>query len=61
MTRKHYVRLAQILARPQTSPEARRAVREIALDLAAYLASENPRFDMGRFIAACGLDSGEES
>ena len=29
---------------------------ELAIDLADYFASDNPRFDRGRFFKACGID-----
>jgi len=34
-----------------------RALRLVALDLAATLAADNPAFDKARFLAACGVTS----
>jgi hypothetical protein len=58
MTKKHFITIsARIKSRLQTetSEEVKGGVRLVALDLANQFLSENPRFDKGRFLAACGL------
>ena len=61
MTKKHYVAMAYILkdirkADTDRGTEARDVLTYTAKALANYFASENPRFDRARFLAACGLE-----
>lgn len=61
MTRKDYELIARAftLARPIAPPRnsilraAHYTLDEVARHLADGLASDNPRFDRGRFLAAC--------
>ena len=64
MSRKHYVLIAatikQELDRLPRGPfhdeeSARQAARSMACALAAALREDNDRFDLNRFLAACGL------
>lgn len=58
MTKKHFIVIAaRIKSRleTETSEEIKGGVRLVALDLANQFVSENPRFDKGRFLTACGL------
>lgn len=66
MTRKDYKTIAAALHRTsmahgigQKSDKAKQggdnALRLLAIDLAATLAADNPRFDRSRFLAACGV------
>lgn len=69
MTRKDYELIAAAIARTvqahgigEKSAKAKqggdRALRLAATDLAASLAHDNPRFDRGRFLEACGIGYG---
>jgi hypothetical protein len=51
MSRKHFVRIAAVVA--EISSEAER--RELALTLCASFQLINPRFNRARFLAACKL------
>lgn len=58
MTRKDYILIAAALneAREFSTIEERRyGVERAALRLADAIGQDNPRFDRGRFLAACGL------
>ena len=70
MTRKHFVALAAMLKLERGPSFAggygsmndwQRGCYDqwstIALNLAAVLAQDNPRFDRSRFLAACGVSS----
>lgn len=51
MGKKHFQRIADIIR-----PRAEKAdVKEIAREMAAFFASENPQFDTARFLKAAGL------
>lgn len=52
MSRRHFAFIASVVAILADPAERRR----VALDLAAFLAGENPRFDRERFLRACGAD-----
>jgi hypothetical protein len=58
MTKRHFEAVAATLRenghRSATNSE-RRVLAYVALDLARVFAGLNPRFDRGRFLAACGL------
>lgn len=66
MTRKHYVAVATIIRarrngsaldmyRGSTVAQVRSTLDDVARDLADVFAQDNPRFDRGRFLAACGI------
>lgn len=61
MTKKDYIALARILNAEGNQdlyldlPECREAVRDVAIQIAAYCEVENPRFDRNKFLTACGL------
>lgn len=61
MTRKDYELIAKALktqielSRRFDEADGEAAVKNIASDLAAELAKENPRFDEGRFLVAAGV------
>jgi hypothetical protein len=52
MTRKHFIRLAQIVAE-NTTPDGLIAADLLAVELANLCAEGNPRFDPQRFLEAC--------
>ena len=55
MTRKHFEFIAStIAAMPTHAATLRTQKRSCALAFADALASQNPRFDRGRFLKACG-------
>lgn len=63
MPKKHYQAIAAIIAEEWNRKRehvdyygAQTALRHAAGKLAAYFATENPRFDRARFLAACGVD-----
>lgn len=51
MTKRHFEAIAQILQAARAIDP--RTVQFVANDLADYFATENPRFDRARFLAAC--------
>lgn len=53
MTRKHFEELAAIVRR-STQPSSIERIT-VAEELAEFCATQNPRFDRGRFFEACGL------
>lgn len=68
MSRKDYELIAAAIHRSRMAKEvdqrakmaklnaaAVEGVRLVAIDLAASLAADNPRFDRRRFLAACGF------
>lgn len=54
MTRKHYVKIAEIIER-NTSGEIPNSVYlpDLIDDLCNFFQSENPRFDKDKFVDAC--------
>jgi hypothetical protein len=54
MTRKHFLKAAEIVNNQPTKSDAK---RRIALAFCEFFASENPRFDKERFLTACGVES----
>jgi hypothetical protein len=62
MTRKDYVMIAEViktqieLSLKFGEDDARYGAENIAQDLATKLGEDNPRFDRGRFLAACGVN-----
>jgi hypothetical protein len=52
MSRKDYVRIAQILAGVENYDDR----RQLARDFAVMLKEDNPHFDHGRFMAACNVE-----
>jgi len=61
MTKRHYERIARVIALRYAEAEAISDATRVALvagiatDLAAIMAADNPRFDRARFLAACGI------
>ncbi len=61
MTRKDYVAIAAAIHRTGmasriTKKNSEQTLRLAAIDIAATMAADNPRFDKGRFLKACGFD-----
>jgi len=64
MTRKHFVAIAKIITECREaywkSPEAKdvgdATLDNVAYLMSSYLATQNPNFDRGRFLEACGID-----
>ena len=50
MTRKHFVMIAQVVSAIDNIDTR----REVALNFASEFQKENPRFDIEKFIKACG-------
>lgn len=72
MTKKHYEAIASVIAstyknaKLYTAPNYKNTARErcesievIAVRLADYFASDNPKFDRQRFLAACGIEQSQ--
>ena len=67
MSKKHYEAIANRIALVSSGTKYltentaarghQRGVVELASVLADYFATENPRFDRERFLAACGVQS----
>ena len=63
MTRKDYELIAAAIHRTGMASRigkrksAEQAIRLAAIDLAANLEHDNPRFDRNRFLKACGVES----
>jgi hypothetical protein len=63
MTRKDYVLIAQVIkAQIDMSDKfqeelSKVGAQNIAYDLAWKLSEDNPRFDRGRFLQACGVNN----
>lgn len=60
MSRKHFTAVAEsirfrYLARERDDAE-KFAIKLVAEDLAVTFKQINPRFDRGRFLAACGIE-----
>ena len=58
MTRKNYIAATAIISSrllDAPSDDARKAVEQIAADLADMFRADNAAFSFGRFYAACGL------
>lgn len=58
MSRKHFEAIAAAIANNRGTddpPMVRKALDDVAQDLAAVFAADNPRFDSARFLAACGV------
>jgi hypothetical protein len=54
MTRKDYVMIAEVIATSwHTSAETK---RELAVNMAEALETDNPRFDREKFLRACGVN-----
>lgn len=60
MSKKDYEMLARVLRTnrrySKVSPDAAAVIDDISRDLSVSLASDNPRFDKARFLAACEVD-----
>lgn len=63
MTRKDYVAIAAAIHRTGmavnigSKKSAEYAIKLAATDIAATMANDNPRFDVSRFLKACGVQS----
>jgi hypothetical protein len=60
MTRKDYVKFADVIAKQvemAMSPHELMLIRSIALDLSDVFAKDNPGFSRDRFLAACKIRS----
>lgn len=58
MTKKHYIKIAAIIAAmPDHAESLRSAKSSTARAFADALKLENPRFDRDRFLAACGVEA----
>ena len=57
MTRKDYQLIADAVRKAMTADHGwdTRPICRTARDIADALASDNPRFDRARFLAACGV------
>lgn len=59
-TRQHYKAIAEVIKRHcdlQTIDDATdETILDIVSDLSDYFASDNERFDRGRFMKACGIE-----
>lgn len=62
MTRKDYVLIAEViktqieLSLKFGEDDSRYGAENIAYDMASKLSQDNPRFDRGRFLVACGVN-----
>lgn len=56
MSRKDYVAIADAIANANRG-EHTVTREEVACRIASVFAADNPRFDRGRFLTACGFDS----
>ena len=60
MSKKHFKALAEALRITMRAVDLERdpkkAVRELAEEVARIAAQTNPRFDRSRFLAACGME-----
>lgn len=63
MTRKDYVAIAASIHRTGMAVNigkrktAEYALNLVAIDVAAQMAHDNPRFDRARFLKACGIQA----
>jgi hypothetical protein len=55
MTKKDYIRIADIMQRAQAFREPDARWEFILVGLSAYMKEDNPRFDEAKFADACGL------
>lgn len=64
MTKKHYEAIAAVILfekrRPLAHDEWLKIPEYIAVALADYFATDNPKFDRARFLQACGIDQIKE-
>jgi len=51
MTKKHFVMIANVVSAIDNTDTR----KEVALNFASEFQKENPRFDIVRFIKACGV------
>ena len=56
MTKKDYQAIADVIRAEVTRNGPIDSARRIAEGLAIILATDNPRFDRNRFLAACGFN-----
>jgi len=55
MTKKHFEAIARILNITVRNESERTLRNMVALNMADYFASENPRFKRDEFLTACGV------
>jgi len=56
MSRKHFIAIAAAINNPELDGASSQAVKEgIALALCEVFEKENPNFDAGKFMSACGF------
>lgn len=61
MTRKDYVKIAQVfalhmqVATETGAGEQQETIEDLASEMAHMLHRDNPRFDRDKFLAACGV------
>tara|TARA_R110002074_G_scaffold244292_2_gene416049 strand:- start:92 stop:256 length:165 start_codon:yes stop_codon:yes gene_type:complete len=53
MTRKDYIKIAKILSTTELEAHKRAS---LAVSFASVCKEDNPRFDVDRFLKACGVD-----
>lgn len=60
MSKKHYIAMAALIRDHVTRSEKDAAevyaLEVLARDVCGMYAADNPRFDRGRFLAACGVE-----
>jgi hypothetical protein len=65
MSKKHYTAIADVVQEAMeiaadegysTPLDPRSLVEQIARDLAVEFRNDNPRFDRGKFLKACGVE-----
>lgn len=61
MSRKHYAEMASIIWGKVKLGGDSVLLADIAIQMALYFESENPRFDRSKFFTACGLSHLNES
>jgi hypothetical protein len=54
MSRKHYKAVAEAIRLANSAPGYAAHNRSIVLAIAEAMKQDNPRFDLSRFLAACG-------
>ena len=54
-SKQHYIAIARIIKTEPVTIAEQSTCKSIALKLAGYFSDDNPLFDKGKFLAACGL------
>ena len=55
LTKKHFKAIAEIINESGRFEDGNIRARRIGYSLSEYFATINPRFDMEKFLEACGL------